>query len=505
MNNNPLRLLVATLLSLSVIAGSVFTAAAEETVPPTDTVTAVQEVPVTEASEETKTAEEPVTVPEETAVESPTKSPAEVPTEQPTKPAVREEPVKEPVDPRKVVTSCKGLDVKRVDGKWTVVKGSDPVIYTGIAQNKNGWWYCKNGYVDFKKTSIEKNDYGWWRVEGGKVNFKANSIYKNEFGWWKCTDGKVTFQETGVFKNDYGWWRVKDSKVDFTANGFYKNSNGLWKTTNGKVTFKEQGLYENKEGTWAYIGSMVDFDYVGLFPTEDGLAFLEDGTVDYNYSGKAPALDGVYQVKDGQIATWLNGKYNGCEIHNGRYSTFKPVYYSQGDERWATAKIFGDTGNSMKKNGCGPTSLAMAFEGITGQTILPSTVAEWLFNNTKTCNVSKNKHGTYPKGLEAAARHWRIEYKGLKSNQAINEELAKGHIVIGAVGPNLKGLAKGFTHWVVMYGYEDGKTHVFDANNGKGNGVWETKVLWDNQLVDRPKDKYIFAGETGFVFYSFWK
>lgn len=337
------------------------------------------------------------------------------------------------------------------------------------------------------------------------MNFKANSIYRNDYGWWKCTNGKVTFQETGVFKNSFGWWRVENSKVNFGANGLYENSFGWWKTTNGKVTFDEQGVYTSQNGTWAYIDSKVDFDYVGLLETDDGLVFYKNGTVDHHYTGQAPAPEGVWQVIDGQIATWLNGEYDGCVIENGRYRSFQPVFYDQEDPRWATAKIFGDTGATMENHGCGPTSLAMAFEGITGQNLLPTTVATWLHKNTKSCNVSKNKRGTYPKALEAAAKHWRIEYKGLNSNRAINEELAKGHIVIGAVGPNLKGLAKGFTHWIVMFGYENGKTYVYDANEGEGNGYWDTKVLWDNQLVDKPNDKNPFSTETGYVFYSFWK
>lgn len=147
------------------------------------------------------------------------------------------------------VKSCKGLTVKQSGKDWVTVnaKGSQ-VNYTGVAQNKNGWWRIENGKVNFKSTGVYQNDYGWWRVETGKVNFKANKIYQNAYGWWKTTDGKVTFNENGVFQNDLGWWKVQDSKVDFSFTGIASNSNGFWYIEEGKVRFDKNGslYYEGK-------------------------------------------------------------------------------------------------------------------------------------------------------------------------------------------------------------------------------------------------------------------
>lgn len=156
--------------------------------------------------------------------------------------------------------------VKGPDGKWGYYV--DDVLqtnYTGIKNNKLGWWRIENGYVNFNATGVYQNEYGWWRVENGKVNFKANGIYQNQYGWWKTKDGKVTFKEYGVFKNDYGWWRVEKSKVNFKANGIYKNDYGWWKTTKGKVTFKENGLFSNEYGTWKVENSKVNFKYNGTY------------------------------------------------------------------------------------------------------------------------------------------------------------------------------------------------------------------------------------------------
>lgn len=49
---------------------------------------------------------------------------------------------------------------------------------TTVAKNKNGWWYVKNGMVDFDYNGIAENKNGVWYIDNGKVDFdytgKAN-------------------------------------------------------------------------------------------------------------------------------------------------------------------------------------------------------------------------------------------------------------------------------------------------------------------------------------------
>ncbi|MFQ7477562.1 MAG: GBS Bsp-like repeat-containing protein, partial [Streptococcus sp.] len=53
------------------------------------------------------------------------------------------------------------------------------------------------------------------------------------------------------------------------------------------------------------------------------------------------------------------------------------TYYSQRDPRWA-GKYYGVS--NVDQSGCVPTSLAMTFTDILGRTILPTTVADYLYN-----------------------------------------------------------------------------------------------------------------------------
>lgn len=72
-------------------------------------------------------------------------------------------------------------------------------------------------------------------------------------------------------------------------------------------------------------------------------------------------------------------------VNRGLYST---PYYSQRDPRWA-GRVYGNY--NLNATGCVPTTLAMAISGITGQTVLPTTVADFLYHNTD----SFNKNGLF--------------------------------------------------------------------------------------------------------------
>ena len=97
-----------------------------------------------------------------------------------------------------IVNSCKGLSVRFLNGIWRTRKDATgkAVNYTGIAPNDAGWWYVKNGIVDFKKNGVEHNDNGWWSVFDGKVDFKFTGWRNNAAGRWYCVNGKVDFDRT---------------------------------------------------------------------------------------------------------------------------------------------------------------------------------------------------------------------------------------------------------------------------------------------------------------------
>ncbi len=193
-------------------------------------------------------------------------------------------------------------------GSWYyVVDSKVQTGYTGVAnyKNSNGWWYVKNGKVDFSANTVAKNKNGWWYVTGGKVQFGFTGLanYKNENGWWYIKGGKVNFNASGVYKNKNGWWYVKDGKVDFSHNGVDKNQNGWWYITGGQVRFGYTGVanYKNANGWWYIKSGKVDFSYNGIGSNNNGSWYVKNGKVQFSYSGTYKSGDTIYTISGGKV------------------------------------------------------------------------------------------------------------------------------------------------------------------------------------------------------------
>ncbi len=133
---------------------------------------------------------------------------------------------------------------KNKNGWWYVEDGRVNFNYTGFAENKNGWWYIEDGKVTFKKNSVIKDTDGiidgtasWYYVVGSQVksDYTGLADYSNKNGWWYIKDGKVDFSANDVARNKYGWWYVKDGQVQFGYSGTFQNADSLWTIEDGKV------------------------------------------------------------------------------------------------------------------------------------------------------------------------------------------------------------------------------------------------------------------------------
>ncbi len=213
---------------------------------------------------------------------------------------------------------------KNENGWWYVKDGRIDYSYTGFAQNSNGWWYVENGEVTFEKNSVIKDTNGvigetgdWYYVVGSEVqmDFTGLADYANENGWWYIKNGKVDFTVNTVAKNKNGWWYVADGKVDFSYNGFAENENGWWYIEDGKVTFEKNGVLEDTTGAigepgvlYYVVGSKVQFDYTGVTNNgnENGLWYIRDGVVDFSYTGFAKNDTGAWYVEDGKVTREKN-------------------------------------------------------------------------------------------------------------------------------------------------------------------------------------------------------
>ncbi len=215
----------------------------------------------------------------------------------------------------------KGVTVaKNSNGWWYIDKnGKVDFSYTGFASNSNGKWYCEKGKVTFSKNSVIKDTTGaigtkgaWYYVTGSKVqtDYIGVANYKNSSGWWYIKNGKVDFSANTVAKNKNGWWYVKGGKVDFNYTGFASNSNGKWYCEKGSVSFKKNSVIKDTtgaigtKGTWYYVtGSKVQTGYTGVanYKNSSGWWYIRKGKVNFSYTGWASNKYGTWNVVNGKV------------------------------------------------------------------------------------------------------------------------------------------------------------------------------------------------------------
>ncbi|MCC8151264.1 MAG: peptidoglycan-binding protein [Lachnospiraceae bacterium] len=186
-------------------------------------------------------------------------------------------------------TSYTGV-AKNSNGWYYVKNGVVDFSYYGFSTNSNGWWYLEGGKVTFTKNSVIQDTTGalgtkgtWYYVVGSKVqtSFTGLANYSNANGWWYIKNGKVDFTKNTVAKNKNGWWYVTGGKVQFGYTGLanYANENGWWYIQNGKVKFTYNGIAKNKNGWWYVKGGKVIFSYTGYVTVASGTYYVKNGKV----------------------------------------------------------------------------------------------------------------------------------------------------------------------------------------------------------------------------------
>ena len=190
-----------------------------------------------------------------------------------------------------------------------------------------------------------------------------------------------------------------------------------------------------------------------------------------NHSGTGTYHVHVYQSDNGQMYFLTSTDFT---VKRTNYST---PYYNQRDGRWANTRYGYYT---MASTGCVPTSLAMVFSSLTGNEVLPTTVASYLYNNTVEFN--RGTEGTTGNGILVASRQWGLTPTVLNSSVALTSALQEGHHVVAAVQQDkFSPWGWGTSHEIVLKGYSNGNTYVSDPYNSANNGWYPIASLWNEQ------------------------
>ena len=330
---------------------------------------------------------------------------------------------------------------------WSNVNGQDDIIWYTATRQTNGT------YKAFIKASDHKNSTGLYYIHlyyvqnnGTLIGVGGTSTNVTISAENLKPTGKITIQnnnpKTGTF-----------DVVVSNVSGPY-------------------GVREVKLPTWSSVNGQDDIIWYTAAKRADGTYKITVKASDHKNS------TGEYNVHLYYIQN--NGKLVGVGGTTVQVSkTFYPTpYFSQRDGRWA-GRTYG--GYTFAATGCVPTTVAMAISGITGQTVLPTTVADYLYHSTNEFN--KRSYGTTRRGIVLAARHWGLKTDVLGSTAAVREALAMGHHVLGAVGTSVFANYP-VTHELVMKGYNNGMTYVMDPYNANNNGYYSVDYLFRVRSLD---------------------
>ncbi len=147
----------------------------------------------------------------------------------------------------------------------------------------------------------------------------------------------------------------------------------------------------------------------------------------------------------------------------------KVVYYNQGDAAWWKLPYGTST---IKKSGCGPTSMAICISTFTGKKVTPRMTCDWA-----------GKHGYYQAGsgslhsvIPDLAKHYKLKCKGVgQSKKEVIKALKSGKLVVALMGP---GHFTDGGHFIVLTGIQNGKITVADCGSRK-----RTKQTWSLDLI----------------------
>ena len=344
--------------------------------------------------------------------------------------------------------------------KWigsTYWVGADGKMATSAWVDNGRYYVGPNGVLDKnakkpeeskpaeKKQGWKKEDNAWYYYDNGEV---ARNKWIGDT-YWVGKDGKM----------------VTDNWVD--NDRFYVDKSGKKDPSIKKkvIINDELGWQKRNGGNWYYYekdGSLARNKWVG----------------DYWLGADGKMAKSAW-VDNGRYYVDSSGKWvpNYAKADKNTPALNMPQYY-QGDWRWAHKRYGLGT---MAQSGCVPTSLAMVFNGL-GQKVLPTAVADTIYNNTNEMNVSGL--GTSGKGAVYAINAYGYKHTVITTREQLIAALQSGKPVFATVGNGI--FAKGrLTHAIILSGYSNGKTKAMDPDSSYNTGKWyDINTIWNQRSTD---------------------
>ena len=351
--------------------------------------------------------------------------------------------------------------------------GSFDVVVSGVSSPEGvrevllPTWSSTNGQDDIIWYRAVKQADGTYKAQ---VNLRDHKFSTGEYNihlYYVQNDGRMV--GVGGTKTTAN---VASEHIKPTGQITIKNNNPRLGTFEVVVTnvYSPKGVKEVSLPTWSSVNGQDDIVWYRAQRQADGSYKALVRTSSHKYSTGEYNIHLYYVQNDGSLVG-VGGTTT--TVKRGVYDT---PYYSQRDPRWA-GLYYGKY--NLAATGCVPTTLAMTISGITGQTVLPTTVADFLYNHTDSFNRN-GLFGTSSKGIVQGAQNWGLTTDVLHSSAALKEALAAGHHVMAAVG-NSVFASYPVTHEIVLRGYQNGQTQVYDPYNANNNGWYSVDYIFGSK------------------------
>ena len=258
---------------------------------------------------------------------------------------------------------------KNAYGWWYVKGGTIDFTYTGLGENEYGIYYMTEGKFNNKISALVKITDGdimngkWVYVVNGQYAKKSGEkviplytgMAKNDYGWWYVKDGTIDFAFKGLAKNDYGWWYLKNGKLDLTYNGAAKNPYGWWYVVNGKVNTVKNGTVNIKRAAYRMSKGKVsrvllDVPYVNQCPKYPTGCEAASATMMLKYYGISITLDEMIEAIPRENLYTENGRTYGPSIYEKFVGDPRKTYTSSTPGYGAFAPVVTKAINSVLEN-----------------------------------------------------------------------------------------------------------------------------------------------------------
>ena len=296
-------------------------------------------------------------------------------------------------------------------------------------------WYEENGNTYWLDENGQKSS-GWHLVNGTWYYWLPDTFTLANNGWQQIDNMYYYFLNDGSMKTD--WLQINNS------DWYYLGNDGACKTGLLNIDSNAYYFYQKNDANGGPEGLMARNRQLNI----GNVTVLVD---DSGY---------VYRSEVSNIS-----------------------YLSQKDSRWSNTLI-GDY--TIGGTGCVPTTAAMIINYYKGTNYTPVDIAT-KFYDAGYMNTSQYL-GSNGDSFLVVKSEFGLSYENNLSYNQLIGNLKAGKLVACAVGPGTF-VGWGYTHEILLTGYNDGYVTVYDPLDSSKNGSYLLSSIWGQQSNDKDDKK----------------